>query len=92
MDLFSRASLYPHSPGYRKRDTSKAAAKAMRPKANTVRQKIYAMFLGGFEWTADEACQYAEIGILTGRPARHRVGQARAARGHRAAPPKLIGS
>lgn len=44
-DLFgahppSPAPVYPHAAGYRKRDTSRAAAKAIEPKAKTLRERV----------------------------------------------------
>lgn len=42
MDLFDYAERYPNAPGYKKRDTARAAAKAMKPKAPTLRAQCLA--------------------------------------------------
>lgn len=40
-DLFDQK--YPDAPAYRNNDTSKAAAKAMKPSASTIRQSVLAV-------------------------------------------------
>lgn len=38
--LFDRKQKYPTAPGWKDRDTSEAAAEAIKPKADTLRQKV----------------------------------------------------
>lgn len=53
MDLF----LYPHGPGFRATDTSAAAARAVRAKATTLRDRVLSVIQesGTTGLTADEA-------------------------------------
>lgn len=41
-DLFDVAPLYPQSPGFKERTTSKAAARKIAPRARTLRDQVYA--------------------------------------------------
>lgn len=66
-DLFSFSS-YPDRPGYKKRDTSRQAAKDVSHKAPTLRRKILFAIKGATGLTADEACHVAKVDILAGRP------------------------
>lgn len=38
--LFDYAARYPNAPGYRNTDTSRAAAKAMEPRAGTIKAQV----------------------------------------------------
>ncbi len=60
---------YPNWPGFRARDTSKAAADAMAPRAPTLRDRVLRWL--GFEpagMTADEIATDMGEGILSVRP------------------------
>lgn len=40
IDLFSYREAFPQSPGYRDRDTSRAAAQAVKPRQGTIQAKV----------------------------------------------------
>lgn len=40
LDLFSYPKVFPDAPGYRNRDTSKAAAKSIMPKQGTIQAEV----------------------------------------------------
>lgn len=63
IDLFN----YPKSPGFKADGTSKAAAKAMRDKAPTIRDQVLAL-LKRQPCTPDEAAAILGLSILTVRP------------------------
>jgi predicted ArsR family transcriptional regulator len=65
-DLFS----YPHSPGYKARDTARDAAAAMKPKAKTLRDKALAEIRasGHHGLTADEVAGRLGKSIMSIRP------------------------
>ena len=56
-------NAYPYEPGYRQRDTSKAAADAIAPRAWTLRERVYQSILAK-PGTADEVA--ARIGEKPG--------------------------
>lgn len=58
---------YPKSPGYKKSGTSKEAAKAIKPKANTIRDQVFEV-LQSEALTADEVASALDMSILTIRP------------------------
>lgn len=69
MNLFEYAERYPHSPGFKKRDTAKKAAREMKPKAPTLRDAcLKVLRQRGTGMTADEIA--AELGksVLSIRP------------------------
>ncbi len=63
MDLFN----YPASPGFKKTDTSRAAAVGMAPRASTIRAKVLAALVTG-DFTADEMAAHLGIDKLAVRP------------------------
>ena len=63
IDLFN----YPKSPGYKADGTSKAAAKAITPKALTIRDQVLSL-LKRQDCTPDEAAAILGVSILTVRP------------------------
>lgn len=64
LSIFDR---YPHTPGYKERDTSRRAALAVRPRAATLRQRCLEV-LRGQELTADEVAAKMGESILSIRP------------------------
>jgi hypothetical protein len=40
VDLFSYREVYPQAPGYRDRNTSRAAARAMQPRQGTIQAEV----------------------------------------------------
>lgn len=67
-NLFDRAAAgYPNAPGFKARPTSQAAAKAMAPRAPTLRDKCLAV-LKSASLTADEVSERLGITVLSGRP------------------------
>jgi hypothetical protein len=68
MDYLFSFSSYPDRPGYKKRVTSRQAAKDISRKAPTLRDKILSAIKGTSGLTADEACYVAGVDILAGRP------------------------
>jgi hypothetical protein len=71
-DLFSAPPprpSYPEAPGFKARDTSKAAAESMRPNASRLRQMtLRAIKESPDGLTADEAAAAVGEGILSIRP------------------------
>ena len=63
-DLFD---YYPKRPGYKRDGTSKAAAKAVSPKAPTIRDQVLSL-LKRQACTPDEAAAILGVSILTVRP------------------------
>lgn len=63
-DLFR----YPHAPGARDRDTSRAAGASIAPTAATLRTKVLDLFERSNGLTADEAAGRLGLSILTVRP------------------------
>jgi predicted ArsR family transcriptional regulator len=60
-DLFGDSPpTYPDVPGFKERTTSREAARAMEPRAGTLKAKALAALAGGRELTADEIAD--EIG------------------------------
>ena len=60
--------VYPDSPGWKSRSTSRAAASAIEPRAATLRAKVLALFEGGRRLTADECADLLDESILSIRP------------------------
>ena len=58
---------YPNWPGFRARDTSKAAADAMAPKAPSLRDRVLRVVCT-YSPTADEAAEILDESILAIRP------------------------
>lgn len=63
-DLFA----YPHTPGSKARDTSRAAAVAIAPAAANLRDRVLALFEHSRGLTADEAASRLGLPITTIRP------------------------
>ena len=59
---------YPHAPGFKALDTSRDAAQAITPRANTVRAQCLNTFRIGGGYTADEVARILGYSILTVRP------------------------
>lgn len=70
-------ALYPHAPGHKDNDTSRAAAEAIAPAAAAIRQQVAKLYVKTYPagLTADEAAAQLHISILTIRP---RVSELRA--------------
>lgn len=68
MDLFAYADSYPAVPGWKARDTSRAAAEATP--AQLLRGKVLAEFkrYGGCWLTADEVAERLGLSVLSVRP------------------------
>lgn len=58
---------YPNSPGYKKSGTSKLAARAIKPRVNSIRNQVYEV-LQSEALTADEVAEALDLSILTVRP------------------------
>lgn len=67
-DLFTYATRYPQSPGYRDRDTSRAAAESMAPTASLLRERCLKALRDHGDATADEVAQRLDLSILAVRP------------------------
>lgn len=67
-DLFSYRDQYPNSPGFKRDGTSRIAAKAMTPRAPTLRERILALLRSGACLTPDEAAARLGEPILAVRP------------------------
>lgn len=67
MDLFNYQPSYPAVPGFKARETSAAAAEAMKPKAATLRAKVLDELRNG-PGTADELSDRLHIDKLSIRP------------------------
>ena len=69
MTIPSLFDLYPYGPATGRRDTSKAAARAIGPKDKPLRERLLRWFEqypdGG---TADEACMMENVSPFQGRP------------------------
>lgn len=63
-DLFA----YPHHPGARDRDTSRAAAASIAPAASTLRDRVLALYERNAGMTADECAGRLGLSILSVRP------------------------
>lgn len=64
MDLFD----YPCTPGYKARDTAKAAAEVMRPKAHKWRERVLHAITDTEGLTCDEIALMLGASVLTVRP------------------------
>ena len=63
-DLF-----YPEAPGHKEKDgTSQQAAEEIKPKAQTIRENLLALFKGGGDYTPEEAAEELEVDLLAIRP------------------------
>lgn len=60
-------SVYPYTPGWKRRDTAQQAAAAMEPKAKTLREKVLDV-LRVHDCTADEVAENVGKSILSIRP------------------------
>lgn len=58
---------YPNSPGWKKDGTSKLAARAIKPRANSIRNQVLEV-LQHEALTADEVAEALDLSILTVRP------------------------
>jgi hypothetical protein len=58
---------YPSTPGYKVGGTSKAAAKAIAPKAKTLRERMLEVWQT-MDATPDEVCDVLQITPFSGRP------------------------
>lgn len=71
-DLFDwrPSPAYPAVPGARRRDTSQAAADAMKPDAGRLRQMVLSAITaaGANGLTADEAAERCGLSVLSARP------------------------
>lgn len=68
MNLFDYADTYPRTPGFKSRDTSKAAADAMRPSQPRLRQLVLDTLAVAGPLTADEVADHLRIDRLSIRP------------------------
>lgn len=68
MTLFDYFRTYPSTPGFKARDTSEAAAQAMRPKAHTLRQMCLRSLRSEGPATADEIAARIGVDKLSIRP------------------------
>ena len=60
---------YPSSPGWKGAGgTSKAAAAAIAPRAQLLRDRVLALFVSGRRLTADECAEQLGLSILSIRP------------------------
>ena len=59
---------YPNTPGYKDRDTSKAAAKSMESKVSTIRRKVAECLWVKGNQTADEVAKELGLSVLAVRP------------------------
>lgn len=64
--------LYPHAPGYKEAETSKAAAIAMKPRASKLRDRAMEQLQiethYGRGCTADELAERCKVTVLSMRP------------------------
>lgn len=67
MNLLDYMAQYPHAPGAKVGGTSRAAAEAMKPRAATLRDRVYTL-LKGANLTADEAAILLKETVLATRP------------------------
>lgn len=68
-NLFDYASKYPHVPGERRTATSKAAAKATKPRVKSLREQVLDMLkFYDTGLTADECAKQLGNSILSIRP------------------------
>lgn len=67
MSLLPLFDRYPNVPGFKRRETSKQAAEDIKPSAETLRQKVFAL-LQSLDLTADECADLLEIDKLSIRP------------------------
>lgn len=58
---------YPHTAGWKRTETSRAAAEAVKPRVPTLRDKVQAL-LKGAELTADECAAALNVTVLACRP------------------------
>ena len=65
-DLFG----YPFAPGWKREDSSREAAEAIKPSAEMLREKIYRAIkdAGSYGATADEASAAINVSPFAGRP------------------------
>lgn len=63
-DLFS----YPQAPGWKARDTARDAARAVKPRARLLRERITDLLYPALQLTADEAADILDVSILSVRP------------------------
>lgn len=63
----SEAAHYPEIPGHKRPGTSEGAARAMKPRAPTLRDKVLAL-LKSDALTADEAAARLNVTVLACRP------------------------
>lgn len=63
LDIFS----YPNAPGWKRRGTSRAAARAMKPRAPTLRDMALGL-LSKQALTADEVANALKVSVLSVRP------------------------
>lgn len=69
MDLFSFASQhYPHVPGYKRTETSAAAAESVKPRTELLRNRILSLLTPALQLTADEAADLLGESVLSVRP------------------------
>lgn len=68
-------SPYPHAPGFKENDTSRAAAEAMSYRGPTLRKTVYACIVVNPGLTADEIAERVGESVLAVRP---RVSELRA--------------
>lgn len=68
MDLFDHRASYPDAPGYRDRDTSRAAAVSMSHTAPILRQMCLKALTEHGPATADEVADRLELSVLSVRP------------------------
>lgn len=61
---------YPQKPGFKARETAKAAAKSVEPKAKNLRERVYDAIesAGRAGATADEVAEMLSASILSVRP------------------------
>lgn len=66
----TRAMNYPQKPGFKARETAKAAAKSVEPKAKNLRERVYDAIkrAGRAGATADEVAEMLSASILSVRP------------------------
>lgn len=67
IDLFSVADMYPQRPGWKARETARAAADDVAPKAPRLRQMCLDALRAG-EFTTDECAQFLRVDKLSIRP------------------------
>ena len=63
-DLFT---IYPNQPGWKSEGTSRIAAESIKPRAETLRERVY-WLLQHHELTADETAQRLGLSVLSVRP------------------------